>query len=82
MEPVDELGGSGRDTDPQEAAWQTAVEAALWLVGEPGKSVDPPELYEKLKPFEERVESDIESTGELHASPRLRSALAGSIPRR
>ncbi|HET8980203.1 MAG TPA: hypothetical protein VFN87_18775 [Solirubrobacteraceae bacterium] len=48
------------DTDPQEAAWRTAVEAAPWLVGKPGETVDPETLYEKLKPFEERVLSDIE----------------------
>jgi hypothetical protein len=48
------------DTDPQEAAWQTAVTAAPWLVGQPGRTVPPEELYEKLKPFEERVAADIE----------------------
>lgn len=48
-------------TDPQEAAWRTAVDAAPWLVGRPEGPVDPDELYEKLKPFEERVESDIEA---------------------
>jgi hypothetical protein len=46
-------------TDPQEAAWQTAVAAAPWLVGEPDAAVPPRELYEKLKPFEERVAEDI-----------------------
>ncbi len=49
------------DTDPQEAAWRTAVEAAPWLVGEPDGQVEPDELYEKLKPFEERVAADIEA---------------------
>jgi hypothetical protein len=49
------------DTDVQEAAWRTAVEAAPWLVGKPGQEVDPGELYEKLKPFEERVAEDIET---------------------
>ena len=48
-------------TDVQEAAWRTAVEAAPWLVGEPEKAVDPDELYEKLKPFEQRVADDITS---------------------
>src|SRR5579875_4160705 len=56
-------GGEGEGTDPQEAAWRTAVEAAPWLVGRPeGGPVDPNELYEKLKPFEERVEADIEAS--------------------
>jgi hypothetical protein len=44
----------------QEAAWRTAVEAAPWLVGEPQEAVPPKELYDKLKPFEERVAEDIE----------------------
>jgi len=30
-------------------------------VGEPGKQVPPEELYEKLKPFEDRVAADIEA---------------------
>src|SRR4051812_9949741 len=57
----DEGGGSG-DTDPSEAAWRTAVDAAPWLVGEsePHEEVPPDELYEKLKPFKERVARDIE----------------------
>jgi hypothetical protein len=48
-------------TDPDEAAWRTAVEAAPWLVGEsePREEVPPEELYEKLKPFKERVAEDI-----------------------
>ena len=55
-----QAASSETDTDPQEAAWRTAVEAAPWLVGQPGQTVEPEELYAKLKPFEERVESDIE----------------------
>jgi hypothetical protein len=48
-------------TDPDEAAWRTAVEAAPWLVGEsePRDEVPPEELYEKLRPFKERVADDI-----------------------
>lgn len=48
------------DTDVQEAAWRTAVEAAPWLVGKPSEEVAPEELYDKLKPFEARVAEDIE----------------------
>jgi hypothetical protein len=57
--PASETGGS--DTDPDEAAWRTAVEAAPWLVGEsePHEEVPPDQLYEKLKPFKERVAEDI-----------------------
>lgn len=48
------------DADPDEAAWRTAVEAAPWLTGEPRKAVPPKELYDNLKPFEQRVAEDIE----------------------
>lgn len=53
-------GPAGPGTDPQEAAWRTAVEAAPWLVGQPEQAVPPQRLYDKLKPFEERVAADIE----------------------
>jgi hypothetical protein len=51
----------GGDSDPEEAAWRTAVDAAPWLVGEsdPHEAVPPDELYDKLKPFKERVAEDI-----------------------
>src|SRR5215213_4084100 len=54
-------GAEGDDSDPEEAAWRTAVDAAPWLVGEsdPDEAVPPDELYEKLKPFKERVAEDI-----------------------
>ena len=66
IEPApSEPGAAGSDTDPDEAAWRTAVEAAPWLVGEsePHDEVDPDELYEKLKPFKERVAEDIKDDG-------------------
>ncbi|MFL5826103.1 MAG: hypothetical protein ACJ76V_06230 [Thermoleophilaceae bacterium] len=49
------------ETDPEEAAWRTAVEASPWLVGEsePHEAVPPEELYDKLKPFKEKVAEDI-----------------------
>lgn len=55
-------GDGGPATDPDEAAWRTAVEAAPWLVGEsePHEEVAPEELYEKLRPFKELVAEDIE----------------------
>jgi hypothetical protein len=62
VEPAaDEPAGDGGDTDADEAAWRTAVEAAPWLVGEsePQEAVPPDELYEKLKPFKEQVAEDI-----------------------
>ena len=60
-------GDGGEDTqdseaaDAAEAAWRTAVDAAPWLVGEsePHTETPPDELFEKLKPFEERVAEDI-----------------------
>jgi hypothetical protein len=65
--PADQpaAGDAGR-TDPDEAAWRTAVEAAPWLVGEsePHEEVPPEELYEKLRPFKERVAEDIKEDGE------------------
>jgi hypothetical protein len=47
--------------DAEVAAWQTAVEAAPWLSGEsePEHAVDPDELFDRLKPFQERVAADI-----------------------
>jgi hypothetical protein len=58
-------GGAGDDHDAEEAAWQTAVEAAPWLIGQrkAEKAVDPDELFDKLKPFQERVASDIREDG-------------------
>jgi hypothetical protein len=60
IDPAEPASAAGPDTDPQQAAWQTAVAAAPWLVGEPSAAVPPEQLYEKLKPFEERVATDIE----------------------
>ena len=60
-----EAGGTERlDTDPEEAAWRTAVDAAPWLVGESdseGKTA-PEELYETLKPFKDKVAGDIKDS--------------------
>jgi hypothetical protein len=69
VEPVpDERddGEGGGDSDADEAAWRTAVEAAPWLVGEsePREEVPPDQLYEKLKPFKEQVAEDIRESGE------------------
>lgn len=77
IEPAEPAAGSHpgtdpqqADTDPQEAAWQTAVAAAPWLVGQPGSAVPPNKLYEKLKPFEERVAEDIEEGQQDRADDR------------
>jgi hypothetical protein len=57
---------AGADTDPDEAAWQTAVEAAPWVLGtnEPDREVPPEELYEKLEPFKRLVADDIRHGGD------------------
>jgi hypothetical protein len=60
-----EAGETGHvDTDPEEAAWRTAVDAAPWLVGEsdPHAKTPPEELYETLKPFKEKVAEDIKES--------------------
>ena len=61
VEPVPEEPDGGGDSDADEAAWRTAVDAAPWLVGEsePQEEVPPDQLYEKLKPFKEQVAEDI-----------------------
>ena len=48
-------------TDPDEVAWNTAVEAAPWMLGsrEPKEEIPPEELYEKLEPFKRLVAEDI-----------------------
>ena len=57
---------AGGDSDPDEVAWNTAVEAAPWLLGssEPKEELEPDELYEKLEPFKRRVADDIRHGGE------------------
>jgi hypothetical protein len=56
--------GGGEDTDPEEAAWRTAVQAAPWLVGEaaPDTKTAPDDLYETLKPFKDKVAEDIKDS--------------------
>ena len=55
-------GAAGGDHDPEEVAWRAAVDAAPWLLGtdKPKQEVPPDELFEKLRPFKERVAEDIE----------------------
>jgi hypothetical protein len=52
------------DSDPEEAAWRTAVEAAPYLLGDEESrdgEVPPEEAFEKLKPFKDLVSEDIRS---------------------
>ena len=64
--PHDLALAQGSDTDPEEAAWRTAVDAAPWLVGEsdPHAKTSPEELYETLKPFKDKVAEDIKQSDE------------------
>jgi len=64
-EPEQAAAPSG-DSDPDEVAWNTAVEAAPWLLGssEPEEELQPDELYEKLEPFKRRVAEDIRHGGD------------------
>ncbi|MBV9606849.1 MAG: hypothetical protein JO027_17170 [Solirubrobacterales bacterium] len=68
VEPLaeEQAGDGAAETDAEEVAWRTAVEAAPWLVGdaEPHAKTDPDELYETLKPFKDRVAEDIKTNDE------------------
>jgi len=61
-------GGADAGTDPDEVAWNTAVEAAPWMLGsnDPQREVPPEELYEKLEPFKRLVAEDIREGGVEH----------------
>jgi hypothetical protein len=60
-EAADEPRGAEDSTDPDEVAWNTAVEAAPWMLGsrEPEREIPPEELFEKLEPFKRLVAEDI-----------------------
>ena len=62
----DPAAAAANDSDPDEVAWSTTVEAAPWLLGssEPEEALEPDELYEKLEPFKQRVAEDIRDGGE------------------
>jgi hypothetical protein len=51
------------DSDPDEAAWRTAVDAAPYLLGDDARDgeIAPEEAFEKLKPFKDLVSEDIRS---------------------
>jgi hypothetical protein len=65
-EPSGPSEDGGREAHPaDESAWDTAVEAAPWILGtrEPQEAVPPEELYERLHPFKELVADDIRRAG-------------------
>jgi hypothetical protein len=65
VEPLPAQGSSAGagDSDPDEAAWRTAVDAAPYLLDEDQASgeITPEEAFEKLKPFKDLVSEDIRS---------------------
>jgi hypothetical protein len=65
VEPLAEAEqAASDDSDPEEAAWRTAVEAAPYLLGGDEAregEVPPEEAFEKLKPFKDLVSEDIRS---------------------
>jgi hypothetical protein len=64
VEPLEDEDVDGEGA--HEAAWEAAVEAAPWLLGpsEPKDAVPAEDLFEKLKPFQEKVADDIRRNGE------------------
>jgi len=52
-----------QDSDPDEAAWRTAVDAAPYLLDEKERTgeITPEKAFEKLKPFKDLVSEDIRS---------------------
>jgi hypothetical protein len=61
--PDQSSGGAPTDSDPEEAAWRTAVDAAPYLLGDEAQDgeIAPEEAFEKLKPFKDLVSEDIRS---------------------
>ena len=58
-------GNAAAGEDADEVAWNTAVEAAPWLVGsrEPQEAIEPEEFFDRLKPFKRLVAEDIRQGG-------------------
>ena len=61
--PAAPAGAEGGDSDPDEAAWRTAVDAAPYLLDEKEAAggVTPEKAFDKLKPFKDLVADDIRS---------------------
>ena len=59
--PARAASSAGGDSDPDEAAWRTAVDAAPYLLDEDEANgeIAPEEAFEKLKPFKDLVSEDI-----------------------
>ena len=61
--PAPPSSAGGSDSDPDEAAWRTAVDAAPYLLNEQEAEgeIPPEKAFEKLKPFKDLVADDIRS---------------------
>ncbi|WP_345378709.1 hypothetical protein [Pseudonocardia yuanmonensis] len=74
--PPDDGADGGREEErhADESAWNTALEAAPWIVGtpEPQEAVEPEELYERLHPFKELVAEDIRRSSDPAGEDRDR----------
>jgi hypothetical protein len=70
-EPASESDRPREAQPADESAWDTAVEAAPWIIGtrEPQEAVPPEELYERLHPFKELVADDIRRAGSNDDEP-------------
>src|SRR5215208_2659396 len=61
--PRQAASAGAEDSDPDEAAWRTAVDAAPYLLDEKERAgeITPEKAFEKLKPFKDLVSEDIRS---------------------
>lgn len=79
-----ELLGQDESRSADEVAWQTAVEAAPYLLrkGALERETSAEEVFEKLRPFKELVADDIESAGDEDEETGDESARSeGASPR-
>ncbi len=72
IEPAPDAAEARPDTDPEEAAWRTAVDAAPWLLGEsdPHQKTPPDKLYKTLRPFKEKVAGDTKHSDDENGPER------------
>lgn len=64
--PLEEPEAASGDASADEVAWNTAEEAAPWLLGSsaPERTVEPEDLYGRLKPSNDLVAEDVERGGD------------------
>jgi hypothetical protein len=64
IEPVQEDPTDSVDSEVQEVAWKTAVDAAPYLLGDRKRAIPAEDLFEKVKPFKDLVADDIREGAE------------------